>query len=480
MTYLSRVAGHILGFALLPLILAAPPASAGISSCPGDCNGDQIVTVDELVRGVNIALDQQTIDSCPAFDRNSDGQVTIEELLAAVSAAIGTCPAAPTPTATGTTGEATSTPEATVTGTVVATSTATRTATSTGSAVATPTSTATVEPSETAEPTQTPEATDTEPPTPTPTTTPSGTTSDLIAVIDGGEVRLAWTNPDPSGGYTQALVLRRLNAPVDGPEDPQATLVFLGSSAMTVHTLTDLLPSVPEQTRVYHYAVFPCTSSGECGSTPATEPATPTLPEVLRGGGYVLHWRHAAADVCTDHLEFGTAANPLEPNWWKSCESDCDAARAQQLNDKGRADAVAIGKAFDILRIPVGRVVSSEFCRDVTTAELMEFGPPIEQSPALTYFVYDEANRCADSYALIDQAPAQGTNTALIGHAGFEPPCPVLSELAAGEAAVFKSDGMGGVSSSPVSPRTSGTRCCRRGRVRCRPTSTRRMSASPG
>ena len=113
MTYLSRVAGHILGFALLPLILAAPPASAGISSCPGDCNGDQIVTVDELVRGVNIALDQQTIDSCPAFDRNSDGQVTIDELLAAVSAAIGTCPAAPTPTATGTTGEATSTPEAT-------------------------------------------------------------------------------------------------------------------------------------------------------------------------------------------------------------------------------------------------------------------------------------------------------------------------------------------------------------------------------
>ena len=422
MTHLFRIGCRILPLVLFATVFVARPAAAGVS-CPGDCNGDQIVKVDELVRGVNIALGQQAVDSCPAVDRNGDGQVTIAELLAAVSAAIGPCPAAPT-----------ATPEATVTGTLGATATVT----TTGTATRTPS------PPITSSPTATAEATETEPPTPTPTKTPSGTVTDLVAVIDGGEVRLGWTNPGPAGGYTQALVLRRLNAPVDGPEDPQATLVFLGTAAMTVHPLTDLLPSVTEQTRVYHYAVFPCTSSGDCGSIPATATLTPTLPEVLRGGGYVLHWRHATSLTCEDRTDLGTAADPIVPDWWKSCESNCDVATARQLNDTGRAEATAIGKAFDILRIPVGRVVSSEFCRNVTTAELMDLGPPIEQSPALTYFVYDEANRCADSYALIAQTPAAGSNTALIGHGDFTPPCTVLSTLDFAEAAIFKPDGSGG------------------------------------
>jgi phosphohistidine phosphatase SixA len=200
---------------------------------------------------------------------------------------------------------------------------------------------------------------------------------------------------------------------------------------------------VPEQTRVYHYAVFPCTAQGECANDGATATLSPTLPDALRGGGYVLHWRHAFADVCQDHLDLGTADNPIEPNWWKSCEADCEEAFAEQISDAGRAQATNIGRAFDILHIPVGRVLSTEFCRGVTTAELMDFGPAIEQSPALTYFVYDEAQRCTDSYALIAQTPAAGTNTALVGHAGFAPQCPVLSTLAEGEAAVFKPDGFG-------------------------------------
>jgi hypothetical protein len=38
-----------------------------------------------------------------------------------------------------------------------------------------------------------------------------------------------------------------------------------------------------------------------------------------------------------------------------------------------------------------------------------------------------------------------GTNTVLIGHAEFTPTCPVLSDLVAGEAAIYKPDGNGGV-----------------------------------
>ena len=66
--------------------------------CAGDCNGDHLVTVDELVRGVNGALGSAA--SCPAFDLDNDGTVAISELVAAVNAALNGCPAQPTPTAT--------------------------------------------------------------------------------------------------------------------------------------------------------------------------------------------------------------------------------------------------------------------------------------------------------------------------------------------------------------------------------------------
>jgi hypothetical protein len=57
-------------------------------SITGDCNGDGEVTIDELIRGVNIALDLAPITECPAFDTDANGQVTIEELIAAVNNAL--------------------------------------------------------------------------------------------------------------------------------------------------------------------------------------------------------------------------------------------------------------------------------------------------------------------------------------------------------------------------------------------------------
>ena len=60
-------------------------------SCVGDCSGDGVVTVDELIRGVNIVLGNLTAGDCRAFDTNSDGEVTIDELIAAVNAALTGC-----------------------------------------------------------------------------------------------------------------------------------------------------------------------------------------------------------------------------------------------------------------------------------------------------------------------------------------------------------------------------------------------------
>lgn len=75
--------------ALLPL-----PAAAGIFDCPGDCNADRAVTVDEIVTAVNIALGEAEADGCPNADSSGDGQVTVDELLAAVTAALEGCSAA--------------------------------------------------------------------------------------------------------------------------------------------------------------------------------------------------------------------------------------------------------------------------------------------------------------------------------------------------------------------------------------------------
>lgn len=75
---------------------ALPAAGASgsvqvMAGCIGDCDGDDAVTVEELVLGVNVALGNGPLASCPQFDANGDGVVTIEELIQAVNAALDGC-----------------------------------------------------------------------------------------------------------------------------------------------------------------------------------------------------------------------------------------------------------------------------------------------------------------------------------------------------------------------------------------------------
>ena len=71
---------------------ATPTATPGMGACVGDCNADRVVTVNELLLAVNIALGTASIDSCSAVDRNGDGAVTITDLLVAVNMALNDCP----------------------------------------------------------------------------------------------------------------------------------------------------------------------------------------------------------------------------------------------------------------------------------------------------------------------------------------------------------------------------------------------------
>ncbi|MCX8073930.1 MAG: Ig domain-containing protein [Candidatus Binatia bacterium] len=84
--------------------------SALAQGCVGDCNGDGEVTVDEVVRGVNVALGGLELTICPAFDRDGDAVVAIDEIVAAVGFLLNGCPAIASPPLTRT---ATPTPTAT-------------------------------------------------------------------------------------------------------------------------------------------------------------------------------------------------------------------------------------------------------------------------------------------------------------------------------------------------------------------------------
>ncbi len=80
--------------------VAAVGASAlATADCAGDCNGDGVVTVDEIVRGVNLVLGTFGLAECPIFDANGDGEVTVEEIVAAVNALLNGCAQLPSPTA---------------------------------------------------------------------------------------------------------------------------------------------------------------------------------------------------------------------------------------------------------------------------------------------------------------------------------------------------------------------------------------------
>lgn len=71
--------------------VAAPTETPGVG-CVGDCDGDGAVSISELIRGVNIALELASLEQCPAFDRNGNGAVEISELIAAVNNALDGCP----------------------------------------------------------------------------------------------------------------------------------------------------------------------------------------------------------------------------------------------------------------------------------------------------------------------------------------------------------------------------------------------------
>ena len=75
---------------------SAPPSTATATPtaemvCPGDCDGDDHVGVDELIAGVRILLRGDSAESCEALDVDGDGTVELDELVAGIGAALDGC-----------------------------------------------------------------------------------------------------------------------------------------------------------------------------------------------------------------------------------------------------------------------------------------------------------------------------------------------------------------------------------------------------
>lgn len=127
------------------------------------------------------------------------------------------------------------------------------------------------------------------------------------------------------------------------------------------------------------------------------------LIDALRRGGYVIYFRHATS-------------NPEQADTTDPKLGRCEAQR--NLSADGRRMAAEIGGAFKTLRIPVGKVVSSPYCRTVDTATLA-FGRH-EVSDALYFAIgLGKAEREQQGLALrqmLATPPARGTNTVLVAH----------------------------------------------------------------
>ncbi len=139
--------------------------------------------------------------------------------------------------------------------------------------------------------------------------------------------------------------------------------------------------------------------------TPLVADSTGPLIDQLRGGGLVIYWRHAKTD-------------------WQKRDSDLSdmdrCATQRNLSAEGQGEARQVGEAFERLGIPVGDVLTSDFCRNRDTAVLAfrryQRMPDLFNLPATS----DPARRNRLVYALremLAKPPEDpSVNTVIVGH----------------------------------------------------------------
>lgn len=129
------------------------------------------------------------------------------------------------------------------------------------------------------------------------------------------------------------------------------------------------------------------------------------LVDALRSGGYVIFIRHAQTEKdYADQID--------------AVMGDCSTQRT--LSEAGWQEARDIGAAFERLDIPIGEIISSEYCRAWQTAALA-FGDYKKTSdlnfePAEEYTEEQIQAMRERMTPHLAEAPSEGTNTVLVGH----------------------------------------------------------------
>ena len=124
--------------------------------------------------------------------------------------------------------------------------------------------------------------------------------------------------------------------------------------------------------------------------------------ERMKAGGHILMIRHALAPGTGDPANFRIG--------------DCSTQR--NLDDRGREQAGAIGKFLRSKGITSARVYSSQWCRCLETAELIDMGS-VAELPALNSFYELTRDREPNLKALrkfIAEQPFDGVLVILVTH----------------------------------------------------------------
>jgi phosphohistidine phosphatase SixA len=126
------------------------------------------------------------------------------------------------------------------------------------------------------------------------------------------------------------------------------------------------------------------------------------ITDRLKAGGHILMIRHALAPGNGDPPNFKIG--------------DCSTQR--NLNETGRTQARNIGDWLRANGVSSARVYSSQWCRCLETAKLMELGP-VQELPALNSFyerIQDREPNLSDLNDFISRQPADGELIVFVTH----------------------------------------------------------------
>jgi len=160
------------------------------------------------------------------------------------------------------------------------------------------------------------------------------------------------------------------------------------------------------------------------------------LIQALRAGGHNIYFRHATTDWSSD--DHVAAAGD-----WKSC----DPKKMRQLSAAGVETARRVGESMRTLKVPVGRVFASPYCRTVETARALGLGAVETTADVMNLRVAEffggESAIAAHTRTRLSTPPKAGTNNVFVAHGN------VISAAtgeypAEAEAIIFRPNGNGG------------------------------------